>query len=94
MCTQKLKKITNKYYSTTQLNHKIVNLSITLSVPWGSICLITFRLEVRVVVLTKEKSNLLPGFVPNMLQSRDSHFIELFWLQKLSSAIMHLKGGA
>jgi hypothetical protein len=83
----------HKYYSATQFNLRSVNLSIKPSVPWGSICLITFCLEVRVVVLTKEKSNLLPGFVPNVLQPRESHLIELFWLQTLSCTIMHFIGG-
>jgi len=69
----------HKYYSATQLNLRSVNLSITRSVPWGSICLITFCLEVRVVVLTKEKSNLLPGFVPNVLQPRESREFNTLW---------------
>ena len=65
-----------------------------LSAPCGSIRLITFCLDVRAVVLTKEKSNLLPEFVMNVLHPRESHFIELFWFQTLSSTIMHFIGGA
>ena len=64
----------HKCYSATQLNLRTVNFSITRSVSWGFYKSHYFLFRTSILVLTKEKSNLLPGFVRTMLQPRDSHF--------------------